>query len=173
MNEATQNNGFIYEFGKFVLDPQERVLLAAGKPVHLTDKVFDTLLLLIHNNDRLLTKDEMMTSIWDESFVEESNLAKNISRLRKILNVDGSSMIETMPKRGYRFHADLKQIDAETSLLVNRRLRVKVSQTFQNGDAPDTPTGPKTLNDVRSIAVLPFQPLDPRAEDHIFGLGIT
>ncbi len=80
MNEATENKEFIYEFGKFVLDPQERILLADGKPVHLADKVFDTLLLLIQHNGRLLTKDEMMTAIWEESFVEESNLAK-ISRV--------------------------------------------------------------------------------------------
>src|SRR5438270_1380968 len=128
MKQVTRQKDFIYKFGKFVLDPHERVLLSDGKPIHLTDKVFDTLLLLIHNNGRLLTKDEMMTSIWDESFVEESNLAKNISRLRKILNVDGVSLIETMPKHGYRFNAELNEIDGDSSLLVNRRMRVRVSQ---------------------------------------------
>ena len=86
MNEATENTGMKYEFGKFVLDPHERVLFADGEPTHLSDKVFDTLLLLVRNNGQLLTKGEMMGSIWDESFVEESNLAKNITRLRKILD---------------------------------------------------------------------------------------
>ena len=95
-----------------MLDPHERVLLAEGKSIHLTDKVFDTLLLLIQNNGRLLTKDEMMTTLWEESFVEEGNLAKNISRLRKILNTDGSQLIETLPKRGYRFAAQVRQIDS-------------------------------------------------------------
>lgn len=106
MNEATENTGIKYEFGKFILDPQERVLLSAGEPTHLSDKVFDTLLLLVRHNGQLLTKDEMMTSIWEESFVEEFNLAKNISRLRKILNTDGGQLIETLPKRGYRFRAE-------------------------------------------------------------------
>ncbi len=132
MNNETENKGVIYEFGKFVLNPQERVLLADGKAVHLTDKIFDTLLLLIQHNGRLLTKDEMMTTLWEESFVEESNLAKNISRLRKILNADGNELIETLPKRGYRLSSDVKEIDGSTSLLVRRNLRVKITRTIED-----------------------------------------
>ncbi len=132
MTETTENKGVIYEFGKFVLDPQERILFADGKAIHLTDKVFETLLLLIRHNGRLLTKDEMMASIWEDAFVEESNLARNISRLRKILNTGRSQMIETLPKRGYRFLADVKEINGETSLLVHRQLRVKITQTEED-----------------------------------------
>ena len=128
MSEIIENKPVIYEFGRFVLDPQERILLADGEPIHLTDKVFDTLLLLIEHNGKLLTKEEMIRALWTESFVEEGNLAKNISRLRKILNADGVSRIETLPKRGYRFQAEVKQIDGATSLLVHRRLRVKITQ---------------------------------------------
>ena len=134
MNEEVEKPGRIYEFGNFVLYPRERILLAAESPVHLTDKVFDTLLLLVENNGRLLTKDEMMSALWQESFVEESNLAKNISRLRKILNTDGDELIETLPKRGYRFRSDVKEIDEDTRLLVHRQLRVKFSQSTQNTD---------------------------------------
>jgi DNA-binding winged helix-turn-helix (wHTH) protein len=112
-----------------VLDPNERILLADGEPVHLTDKVFDTLYLLVRNNGRLLTKEQMMASIWEESFVEEGNLAKNISRLRKILNEDDATVIETVPRRGYRFAADIKELDSDTSLLIRRNLRVKITQT--------------------------------------------
>ena len=136
--ETPDNKGFIYEFDKFVLDPRERLLLADGKPVHLTDKVFDTLVVLIENNDRLVTKDEMMAAIWDESFVEESNLAKNISRLRRILNTDGTQLIETLPKRGYRFRADVKQIDGSTSLVVRRDTKVKITHTVEGEPAADT-----------------------------------
>jgi len=75
MNEATENKGFIYEFGKFVLDPQERVLLVDGKSVHLTDKVLDTLLLLIESNGRLLIKDEMIILISPNSFDEIHSIA--------------------------------------------------------------------------------------------------
>ncbi len=146
MIEIAENKGVIYEFGKFVLDPQERVLSLEGKPIHLTDKVFETLLLLVQQNGRLLTKDEMMASIWDESFVEESNLAKNISRLRKILNTDGGQLIETLPRRGYRFLANVNEINGETSLLVHRQLRVKVSKTIENGKEPKALNYPALLD---------------------------
>ena len=175
MNEATENTGMKYEFGKFVLDPHERVLFADGEPTHLSDKVFDTLLLLVRNNGQLLTKGEMMGSIWEESFVEESNLAKNISRLRKILDTDGVELIETLPKRGYRFRADIRRIDGETSLLVHRRLRMKVSRS----DGDDATSAERrvhadpSIEEIRSIAVLPFQPLGGKTDEDFFGLGIT
>ena len=133
MTQTNGNNGHIFEFGKFVLDPNERILLADGEPVHLTDKVFDTLYILVRNNGRLLSKEQMMTSIWEESFVEEGNLAKNISRLRKILNADDAAIIETIPRRGYRFTSDVRELDGQTSLLVRRNLRVKITQTLDEG----------------------------------------
>ena len=173
MPETEENKGVIYEFGKFVLDPHERVLLADGKAIHLTDKVFETLLLFIRHNGRLLTKDEMMASIWEESFVEESNLARNVSRLRKILNTDDAQLIETVPRRGYRFWADVRQMDGDTDLLVHRRLRVKLTQTSRNGDGFETRRPEVATDEIHSIAVLPFQPLDARDADDIFGLGIT
>ncbi|HKQ73144.1 MAG TPA: winged helix-turn-helix domain-containing protein, partial [Blastocatellia bacterium] len=100
--EKIGNKGFVYEFGKFVLDPEGKTLFYGGKPIHLPAKEFETLLLLVENNHKALSKDEMMEAIWQDSFVEESNLAKQISRLRKILNTDGEQFIETLPKHGYR-----------------------------------------------------------------------
>ncbi|MEO8041549.1 MAG: tetratricopeptide repeat protein, partial [Acidobacteriota bacterium] len=102
------------------------------------------------------------------------NLAKNISRLRKILDTDGVELIETLPKRGYRFRADIRRIDGETNLLVHRRLRLKVSRTgdddagYRPGDAAD-----RSLDEIHSIAVLPFQPLGGKTDEEFFGLGIT
>ncbi|HEY7180056.1 MAG TPA: winged helix-turn-helix domain-containing protein, partial [Blastocatellia bacterium] len=106
--EKNGNKGFVYEFGKFVLDPKGKTLFSGGKPIHLPAKEFETLLLLVENNHKALSKDEMMGALWRDSFVEESNLAKQISRLRKILNSDGEQFIETLPKHGYRFSADLR-----------------------------------------------------------------
>lgn len=174
MNEATENEGLIYEFGKFVLDPRERVLLADGEQIHLADKVFDTLCLLIQNNGKLLTKDEMMASIWEESFVEESNLAKNVSRLRKILNSGDTQFIETIPRRGYRFRADVKQMEAGTDLLVHRHLRIKLTHTSTKDDETQaTQIFDRETGAIHSIAVLPFQPLDGNDLDDVFGLGLT
>lgn len=149
MTGEAENKGVIYEFGRFVLDPQERVLIENGKSIHLTDKVFDVLLLLIQHRGKLLTKDEMISAIWDDSFVEESNLARNVSRLRKILNTDGLEMIETIPRHGYRFLADVRETGGETNVLVHRNLRVRMTRTVDDEaaypDEPDTAVTPLPL----------------------------
>ena len=68
----------LYEFGPFSLDPAERVISRDGIPLPLTPKVFDTLVCLVRNRGRLLTKDELLKEIWPDTFVEEVNLAVNI-----------------------------------------------------------------------------------------------
>lgn len=98
-----------YIFGEFRLDPRERLLFADKEVIALTPKAFDTLLVLVENSGHVLSKDELMAKVWPDSFVEENNLAQNISALRKALGEDGSGhkYIETVPKRGYRFIADV------------------------------------------------------------------
>ena len=104
-----------YEFGPFHLDPSERQLLRGGQVMPLTPKVFDTLLLFVENNNLLLTKDEMIGRLWPDSFVEESNLAQNVSMLRRALGEqsNGKPYIETVPKRGYRFIAEVRLLAEE------------------------------------------------------------
>lgn len=114
MNKQTKH---FYQFGSFRIDPAERLLLRNGENVRLTPKVFEVLLYLVENPGRVLDKDELMKEIWSETFVEEVNLAKNISVLRKALGEDGGAerqYIETIPKRGYRFSADVEQVWDET-----------------------------------------------------------
>ena len=100
----------VYEFGVFRADATERILFREGREVPLTPKVFDTLLVLLENRGHVLTKKELMQKIWPDSFVEENNLAQNISILRKALTsqADPQSYIQTMPKRGYRFVGDVR-----------------------------------------------------------------
>ena len=122
--KAVENKSVVYEFGKFVLDPNERTLFASGLPVHLPAKEFETLLLLVENNGRALSKDAMMAAVWQDSFVEEGNLTKQISRLRKIFNTNDGQFIETIPKHGYRFSAgDLRVISTTASepLVIEKR----------------------------------------------------
>lgn len=104
-----------YEFASFRLDPSQKFLLWDGKPVPLTPKVFDTLEILIENAGRLLEKDELMRKIWHDHFVEESNLTSNIKMLRKALGDDAAHprFIETVPKRGYRFIAEVRRIEED------------------------------------------------------------
>jgi TolB-like protein/DNA-binding winged helix-turn-helix (wHTH) protein len=107
----------LYEFGPFRLDPAERLLVRDGEKVPLTPKVFDTLLALVESSGRLLEKDDLLQRVWPESFVEEGNLARNVSTLRKVLgeNGDGQSYIETVPTRGYRFVGVVKKIASNAS----------------------------------------------------------
>jgi eukaryotic-like serine/threonine-protein kinase len=95
----------VYSFGPFHLDTAERVLAKDGAAVSLTPKSFDILLLLVENRGRLVTKDQLMTAIWPDTFVEEKTLAQNIFTLRKVLSPEksGEQYIETVPKHGYRF----------------------------------------------------------------------
>jgi DNA-binding winged helix-turn-helix (wHTH) protein len=119
----------IYEFGRFRLDGQEGVLLMEGRPVPLTPKVFDLLLLLVENRGHLVPKEEIMTRLWPESFVEEANVNRNISTLRRALNdsPNAPAYIETVSKRGYRFVAAVVEVEAdETELILERRTSAEI-----------------------------------------------
>jgi DNA-binding winged helix-turn-helix (wHTH) protein/TolB-like protein len=113
----------LYEFGPFVLDAGERVLRREGQPVALAPKALDTLLVLIEKNGRIVEKDELMNRVWPDSFVEEGNLAFNISVLRKTLAESGADVqfIETVPKRGYRFVATVRELNETPDLLLQRQ----------------------------------------------------
>ncbi len=95
----------LYEFDSFHLDAAEGLLLRDGAPVPLEPKVFETLLVLVRHGGQLVGKEELMQAVWPDTIVEESNLTRNVSVLRKALQRDdgGTSYIETAPKRGYRF----------------------------------------------------------------------
>src|SRR6266513_2530183 len=99
-----------YLFGVFRIDVTERVLLGENTSIPLTPKAFDTLFVLVQNSGHVLSTEELMTQVWPDSFVEENNLAQNISTLRKVLGPDGGKFIETVPKRGYRFVAEVQEI---------------------------------------------------------------
>ena len=98
-------------FGAFELDRDEGLLFRAGEHVPLPPKALQTLVVLVESGGRLLTKDELMRAIWADTFVEEHNLTLNIHILRKALNHNGGAdrYIETVPRRGYRFIAPVRE----------------------------------------------------------------
>src|SRR5271169_436799 len=103
----------IFEFGSFRLNPSERLLLRDQSQIRLPPKAFDALVVLVENRGHLLEKDELLRRVWPDTFVEESNLAQHISVLRKALQdgKDGPRCIETVPGRGYRFIAEVRELD--------------------------------------------------------------
>ena len=109
-----QQDNLSFEFGRFRLNVAERVLLREGDVVPLTPKVFDILLTLVENSGQVVSKDDLMKRVWPNTFVEEGNLTQNISLLRKALgeSTGGVQFIETVPRRGYRFVAEINQAPA-------------------------------------------------------------
>jgi pimeloyl-ACP methyl ester carboxylesterase/DNA-binding winged helix-turn-helix (wHTH) protein len=99
-----------YVFGRFRVDAGKRLLFARDELVALTPKAFDTLLALVENRGTVLSKEELMRLVWADQIVEENNLAQNIHLIRKSLGEgsEGVKYIETIPKRGYRFVADIE-----------------------------------------------------------------
>jgi Tol biopolymer transport system component/DNA-binding winged helix-turn-helix (wHTH) protein len=102
----------LYRFGIFNLCADENVLRRESEVVPLTPKMFDLLLVLVKNSGRVLEKDFLLKAVWPDSFVEEGNISFNIRQLRKALGDDAQAptYIETVPRRGYRFVADVKEV---------------------------------------------------------------
>jgi len=117
-----------YEFAEFQLDVPERRLLRDGVDLVLAPKVFDTLCLLVQNAGHLMTKEELLRRLWPDTVVEENNLNRNISVLRKALggSVAGESCIETVPRVGYRFIATVRDV-ASRPAAVTRPLPNRLS----------------------------------------------
>src|SRR5215207_7075175 len=146
----THQPALLYEFGDFSLDAARRQLRGrGGVAVPLTTKAFETLLYLVGRSGTVLDKDELLGAIWPDAIVEENNLTQAISSLRRALGESRAEhrYIMTVPGRGYCFVADVR----------TRRPRAQ---------APTVPT-------VRSMAVLPFQPLIAEYRDPALELGMA
>src|ERR1700751_4589355 len=116
-----QRSSRVYTFGDFRLDTSSGLLYRNNQPVPLPTKVFDTWLLLIENSGRLVERDEFMKRLWPGTFVGEDALAQNVSLLRKVLGESNHSLnyIATVPKRGYRFVAEVQTIGEERFSTLN------------------------------------------------------
>jgi DNA-binding winged helix-turn-helix (wHTH) protein/Flp pilus assembly protein TadD len=104
-----------YEFGPYRLDPGRELLLRAGQPISLTSKAFQTLLVLVQNSGQVMSKEQLMKTLWPETFVEESNLTKHVSMVRKALGqtAQDRGYIVTVPGVGYRFAEAVRIISGD------------------------------------------------------------
>src|SRR5580700_11122499 len=117
-----------YEFGPFRVDPEKLLLLRNNEIVALPPKAFETLLVLVRHSETVVLKDDLMKSVWPDTFVEESNLAQNIFVLRKTFGETAGDprYIVTIPGRGYRFVAKVRVVSEEESLVVESRSRSRL-----------------------------------------------
>jgi DNA-binding winged helix-turn-helix (wHTH) protein/TolB-like protein/Flp pilus assembly protein TadD len=194
------NAGNVFEFGPFVVDASRRVLLRDGKPVALQPKALDMLLRLIERRDVLLTKDELLSDLWPDTFVDEANLSQNIYVLRKALGQEGGeAYIQTVRKRGYRFVAEVREragaadparptgedtehakLPRSARFMSARRRKALALATmglvlcafaaFGYFRLAGNRAKPPVVP--RSMAVLPFKRLSPQAGDEYLGVGL-
>jgi TolB-like protein/DNA-binding winged helix-turn-helix (wHTH) protein len=99
----------MYRFGEFLLDPWRHTLSRADSPIFLTPKAFDLLVYLVQNPNRLVSKEELLRAVWQDTFVEEGNLTQYVSHLRKALgdNAEDARWIVTIARKGYEFAGDV------------------------------------------------------------------
>lgn len=157
MSSTGSTNNSTFEFEDYVLRPSERLLLRNGTPIPLKAKVFETLLNLVQNHGRVLSKEDLMKLIWSDRYVEENNLSQYIFILRRILgeNPQDHRFIVTIPGHGYRFVAKVNEVpDA-----LNGHLHRSAS--------------PDEKSKIRSIAILPPAFLDPEQQDEFLGLALA
>jgi DNA-binding winged helix-turn-helix (wHTH) protein len=129
-----------FEFDEFRIDVGERRLTRGGEAVTLTSRDFDILLALVERSGQTVDKNELMDTVWQDTFVEEGNLSRHVSTLRRILNDDpkGQRFIKTVPKRGYRFTADVREsIVSDEAIklesVAHSRLTVREETTERSG----------------------------------------
>jgi DNA-binding winged helix-turn-helix (wHTH) protein len=141
-----------YEFDSFQVDVRRRLLFHEGRPVRVTPKAFDILLGLVQSGGRVISKDELMTTIWPNCFVEEGNLAQNIFLLRRVLGErkNEHKYIITIPGVGYRFAPYVRAVSPA------------IRKVVTGGDQK-----------IACIAVLPLKPLSQTEIDPSFGIGIA
>jgi DNA-binding winged helix-turn-helix (wHTH) protein len=156
---------YVYDFGPFRLDTEERLLLCDGEPVYLKPKLFDMLSTLVQNSGHLLTKTDLMNLIWPNSFVAEHNLTVCIFELRKALREDRNhSYIQTVSRSGYRFVSDVRKVKDESGELnveEYTRSALNLKETSE------------TMTRIASIGILPFNSLGKEVDDTYLGIGLT
>lgn len=141
-----------YEFGPFRLSVTDKLLQLNDRVIPLTPKLIDTLVVLVENNGRVLTKGKLMETLWPDSFVEESSLTQNISLLRKTLaENDGAQYIETIPKRGYRFVGEVREVDG-TNCELGMQESSSTQRLIEAGLVQDTDEPEESPTNFRSVA---------------------
>ena len=137
----------VYEFDAFRLDPAEHLLLRNGNTVALTPKVFETLVILVQNRAHVLSKENLLKTLWPDSFVTENTLNRNISTLRKALgeSPEDHKYIQTIPKIGFRFVANVTELPNASLAPTSDASSVAEPKPYgeQESNLPHTVTDPR------------------------------
>lgn len=154
-------NGKIYEFKGFRLEEAQQRLLYNGQPVSLKPKILDLLRFLVQSRGQLIAKEDLMREIWPDTIVEENNITVSMSILRKTLGENRSKpqFIQTVPRRGYRFVADVIELSTE---------QIDRDEASLNGEGAESEEQP-----IDSLAVLPMDSPEKDPNVEYLSDGIT
>lgn len=181
-----------YRFGSFVLTPSEHTLFRGNEPVRLARMDFELLSMLVERSGHLIRKEELLQKLWPDVVVEEGNLAKHVSILRKALGdrEEAGRMIETVPRVGFRFIAPVERIDSAAPAAVEEPQVVRPSVTASRALATvlilaalattaaivvfRSTTSPDRARTWEALAVLPFRSLESApGESDPLGMGLA
>lgn len=189
----------VYEFEGFRLDAANLMLSKSdGEEIDLSRKKVETLLALVEHAGEIVSKDALMDRLWPDAFVEESNLVQNIHVLRKILGdaASGKPLIETLPRRGYRF---IMPVSITGEVGIERKHAENISEQTSSARSPGAAQRNTRIvlftfgflsavfllillsfnfrsvgsEAIRTVAVLPLKPIDPSTRDVAYDVGIA
>lgn len=145
----SKQSSHFYAFGLFLLDASERRLSRGGQVIQLTPRQFELLWLFVQNGGHILTKHELIETIWPDTFVEEGTLTRSISRLRELLAQDAENQyIETIPRQGYRFIADVTEVSAEEKSLTPPHVEIEQPEIAARQDSLASILDPYVLRSI-------------------------
>lgn len=193
-----------YEFGEFRLDAENPSLWRGGELVPIFPKALEILILLVGKNGAVVTREELLETVWRDTFVEESNITYTVSLLRKTLDEQNKGrFVQTVPKRGYRFATDIREVSAQSNGVSRDKITgivpgvipdesktqirwhfiaiILLGLFFVSSFAVWWNVGgerglsgvPVTQRNIRSLAILPLKALTENEQNNALSLGLT
>lgn len=175
-----------YRFSDFELDLSQQELRRLGEAVHIEPQVFDLIVCLVRNHDRIVSKDELIETVWNGRIISEAALSSRINGARRALGDNGADQlfIRTLHKRGFRFVGDVQTVNVtdtesvhlvpdDTTLAAESSVRVAVSPEVSRLDDIVSESVKAEAHTRPSIAVLPFGNMSGDPENDYFSYGLT